>query len=144
MRTTSGKAGVTMGIALLAASAAFGPATASADPSSPAGHEVTYRVSVDGPGDVELFYLTTQPANMAAYNADAYAYVKKEPVSLAPEAPWEFKTTLADPQWAILTVSSTTHGGRAAPHPRCEILIDGQSAVAQDADYNPRCQLSQW
>ena len=58
--------------------------------------------------------------------------------------PWVFETTLADPQWAILTVSSTTHGGRAAPNPHCDIAVDGQVAVQQDAPYNLQCQLGQW
>jgi hypothetical protein len=55
-----------------------------------------------------------------------------------------FETTLADPQWAILTVSSTTHGGREAPNPHCDITVDGQVAVQQDAPYNLQCQLGQW
>lgn len=45
---------------------------------------------------------------MAAFNADAYAYAKRETVNLAPGVPWVFETTMADPQWAILQVGSTT------------------------------------
>jgi hypothetical protein len=55
-----------------------------------------------------------------------------------------FETTLADPQWAILTVSSTTHGGQAAPNPHCDIAVDGQVVVQQDAPYNLQCQLRPW
>jgi hypothetical protein len=120
---------------------AAGQTTANADPPA---HQVRYTLTSAGGADFDLFYLTTQPPNKAAYNANPYAFVKKEPVTLAPGVPWIFETTLADPQWAIFTVSSTTHGGQAAPNPHCEIAIDGQLAVQQDGPYNLQCQLSQW
>lgn len=110
----------------------------------PAGHQVTYTLTSAGDADFQLFYLTSQPPNKAAYNADAYSFVKQEPIHLTAGQPWTFTTTLADPQWAILTVSSTTHGGQAAPNPHCDIAIDGQIAVAQDGPYNLQCQLGQW
>jgi hypothetical protein len=125
-----------------AAGLSLGVGSASAEPA--AGQQVRYTVTVTDPSDVELFYLVNQPPSMDAYNADPYAFVKRETVPLAPGAPWVFETTLADPQWGILSVSSTTHGGRAAPNPHCDIAIDGQVAVQQDAPYNPRCQLTKW
>ena len=119
----------------------MGHATANAEP---AGQKVVYTLTAEVPSDFDLFYLTTQPPSKDAYNADAYAFVKKETVNVGPDAPWRFETTLADPQWAIFTVSSTTHGGRAAPNPACDIAIDGQSAVHLGAPYNVQCQLSKW
>ncbi|HTI76019.1 MAG TPA: hypothetical protein VL634_13575 [Mycobacterium sp.] len=132
-----------VGAALLVAAAgiAVGQGTASAEP---AGHQVRYTLTTGGPADFDLFYLINQPPNKQAYNADAYAFVKKETVNVGPGAPWVFETTLADPQWAIFTVSSTTHGGQAAPNPHCEIAVDGQVVVQQDGPYNLQCQLSQW
>ena len=70
--------------------------------------------------------------------------MKQEKITVAPGVPWVFETTLADPQWAILTVSSTTHGRSGAPNPHCDIAVDGQVAVQQDAPYNLQCQLGQW
>jgi hypothetical protein len=124
-----------------AASVAASQATAGAQP---AGHQVKYTLTSAGGGDFGLFYLFNQPANKDAYNKDAYSYMKNEQVTLAPGTPWTFETTLADPQWAILTVSSTTHGGRAAPNAHCEIAVDGQVVTQQDAPYNLQCQLGQW
>jgi hypothetical protein len=143
MRTATSKVGAALGTAALVASAglAFSQATSSAEP---AGHQVRYTLTAAGDGDFDLFYLTSQPPSKAAYNADAYAFVKRETVHVAAGVPWVFETTLADPQWAILTVSSTTHGGQAAPNPHCDIAVDGQIAVQQDAPYNLQCQLSQW
>lgn len=143
MRKATTKAGAVLatGAILATAGIALSQGMAQADP---AGHQVQYRLTTGGPADFDLFYLTTQPPNKQAYNADAYAFVKKETVHVDPGAPWESTTTLADPEWAIFTVSSTTRGGQAAPNPRCEILVDGQVRADQAADYNPRCQLGQW
>jgi hypothetical protein len=125
----------------VAASIAVGQATANAEP---AGQQVRYTLTSGGPAEFDLFYLTTQPPSKAAYNADAYSFVKRETVNVGPDSPWTFETTLADPQWAIFTISSTTHGGQAAPNPHCEIAVDGQVVVQQDAPYNLQCQLGQW
>jgi hypothetical protein len=141
--TNMGQATSRAGAAFLVAAAAVAVtnATAYADP---AGHQVTYTLTSAGGADFDLYYLTSQPPSKAAYNADPYSFVKKEPVTLAPGVPWTFQTTLADPQWAIFTVSSTTHGGQAAPNPHCDITVDGQMAAQQDAPYNVVCQLGQW
>jgi hypothetical protein len=143
MRKATSKVGAAVGVAALVASTAVvaGQATAGADP---ADHQVRYTLTSAGDAEFDLYYLTTQPPSKAAYNADSYAFLKKEQVTLAAGVPWVFETTLADPQWAILTVSSTTHGGRAAPNPHCDITVDGQVAVQQDAPYNLQCQLGQW
>jgi len=133
-----------VGAALVLAAAGVAATHAIAGAEPDAGHQVRYTLTSDGPGDFDLYYLVTQPPSMAAYNADSYTYLKKQDVHVAPDAPWVFETTLEDPSWAILTVSSTTHGGRAAPNPHCEIAVDGQIAVQQDAPYNLQCQLKQW
>lgn len=146
-------------LALAATAVVLGQGTAYADPEpapapapeqpapapAPApGGNVVYTVTADGPGQVELFYLVNQPPSKAAYNADAYSFVQRVPVALAPGVPWTFSANLADPQWAILTVSSTTHGGQAAPNVSCDIAVDGHSVAHDQQPYNPRCQLSNW
>jgi hypothetical protein len=140
MRTATGRIGAAFGVAALVASAgvAASQATAAADP---AAHQVRYTLTATDAADFDLYYVTNQPPSKAAYDADAYSFLKKDQVSLAPGTPWVFDTTLADPNWAILTVSSTTHGGRAAPNPHCEITVDGQVVVQQDAPYNLQCKL---
>lgn len=110
----------------------------------PAGQQVRYTLTSAGPYDFDLYYLATQPPNKEAYNADPYAFMQKAEVNVGPNTPWVFETTLADPQWAIFTASSTTHGGRGAPNAHCEIAVDGQVAVQNDHPYSPRCQLGQW
>jgi hypothetical protein len=130
-------------IAMAAAGMAVSAATSYAEP-APEGHQVRYTLTTGAPYDFDLYYLETQPASKEAYNADAYKYLKKAEVNVVPGAPWVFETTLADPQWAIFTVASTTHGGRGAPNAHCEIAVDGQVVVQNDHPYSPRCQLGQW
>src|SRR4030088_751721 len=139
MRTATTRVGAALAVA--AASIAMGQATANADP---AAHQVRYTLTSAGPADFDLYYLPAQPPSNAAYGADAYAFLKKDQVSLAPGVPWVFETTMADPKWAVFTVSSTTHGGQAAPNPHCDIAVDGQVGVQQDGPYTLQCQLSRW
>lgn len=133
---------------MAAAGVAATQAVSSADPAAPAGpagpHQVTYTLSTAGPADFTVTYLTAQPPSKDAYNADSYSYMKRETITVSPDAPWTFSAPFADPQWAFLQVGSTTHGGQAAPNAHCEISIDGQVAIAQDAPYSPQCFLSKW
>ncbi|WP_208410963.1 hypothetical protein [Mycolicibacterium fluoranthenivorans] len=130
--------------AVLISGAALVATTGVAHAEPAAGHQVRYTLTSTAPYDFQVLYLTAQPADKAAYNADAYSYVKRETINVAPDRPFVFETTLADPQWAILQVSSTTKGGVGAPNPHCDVAVDGQVLVAQDAPYSVVCQGSQW
>ncbi len=120
---------------------ASAPATSSAEP---AAHQVRYTLTSATDAGYDLNYLTNQPPSKAAYDADAHAYLRSERVNVAAGAPWVFETTLADPQWAIITASTAVHAMQAPPSPHCEIAIDGQVVVQQDGPYTAQCQLSQW
>lgn len=139
MRTATAK----IGAALMTAAATVAVSQAAANAETD-GQQVRYTLTSAGAYEFDLFYLTTQPPSMEAFNADAYAFAKREKVNLAPGEPWVFETTLEDPAWAILTVSSTRRGGQAAPNAHCDIAVDGQVLVQHDDPYNVRCQLSQW
>jgi hypothetical protein len=140
MRTGTAKVGAVL--ALVAASTAVGQATAAAQ--TEGGHVVRYTLIASAPADFQLNYLVAQPPSKEAYNADAYAYLKKEEVILQPGVPWVFETTMEDPQWAILTASTGVHAMQAPPLPHCEIAIDGEIAVQHDGPYTVQCQLSRW
>jgi hypothetical protein len=143
MRKGMSKVGATVS-AVLVSGAALGVGTGVAQADPAAGHQVRYTLTSTAPYDFQVLYLTAQPADKAAYNADAYSYVKRETINVAPDRPFVFETTLADPQWAILQVSSTTKGGVGAPNPHCEVAVDNQVIVAQDAPYSVVCQGTQW
>ena len=139
MRTATTTVGAA--IVLAAAGLAVSNATSFAEPGA---HTVRYTLTSGDAYDFDLYYLSAQPPSKDVYNADPYKYLQKTSVNVGPDNPWVFETTLDDPQWAIFTVSSTTHGGRGAPNAHCEIAVDGQVANQNDHPYSPRCQLGQW
>ncbi|WP_304113361.1 hypothetical protein [Mycolicibacterium bacteremicum] len=147
MRKATSKIGANVGAAagaaalLAGAALAFGPATANAEPE---GQLVRYTLATGAPYQFQVFYLTAQPPSMDAYNADAYAYAKRETITVSPGAPWVFETTLADPQWAILQVSSTTKGSVGPPNAHCDIAVGDQVIAAADNPYSVTCQGTQW
>ncbi len=140
MRKVTARVGAALVLAVAGVAATH--AVSSADPAP--GHQVTYTLATGGTYDFTITYLTAQPPSKAAFNANSDGFMKRETVTVSPDAPWVFQTTLEDPQWAFLQVASTTHGGQAAPNAHCEVTIDGQVAVAQDAPYSPQCYLAQW
>src|SRR5690349_9837104 len=135
MRTATIRVGAALMLAT--ASLAIGSGTASAEPT---GHQVKYILTSDTGASFQVNYLTAQPPSKDAYNADAYAFLKKEEVP----TPWEFTTTLDDPQWATIDASIGFHRANAQPNPHCEIQVDGQTVVTGDGPYTARCQLSNW
>jgi hypothetical protein len=135
MRTAT----IRVGAALLLAAASVGlsPSTANAEPPVP---NVKYVLTSDTGVTMEVSYLVAAPPSMEAYNADPYAFLKREEVA----TPWEFTTTLTDPQWALIQTGRAGHGGQANPHPRCEIIVDGQSAASDTQESAAFCKLSRW
>jgi hypothetical protein len=140
---TDMRTATTVGAALVMAAAGLAatPVTANAQPE---GHTVKYTVTSGAPYEFDLTYLTAAPANKTAYNADAYAYIKRDTLTIGPDTPWTFEATLTTPNWAFLQAASTVHAGRGAPNAHCEITVDGQSIAAADNPYNPQCFPSPW
>jgi hypothetical protein len=135
MRNVKARIGATAAVALAVVASA--PSTANAEPT---GHQVKY-VLTSGTGvSFQINYLTAQPPSKDAYNDDPYAFLKKEEVP----TPWEFTTTLEDPQWATIDASAAAHGGQAVANAHCEILVDGVVVTQGDGPYTARCQLSNW
>lgn len=123
------------------ASIAVGHGVANAEP---AAHQVQYTLTSATDVTYNLNYLTAQPPNKQAYNANANAFLKSEAVVVPAGAPWVFTATLADPQWAIISASTGVHAMQAPPNPHCEIAVDGQVVAQQDGPYAVTCQLGQW
>lgn len=113
---------------------------ATEEPAQGPGPNVKYVVTSDYPVGFDVNYLVHQPPSKEAYNADAYAFLVKDRVN----SPWEFATTLEDPQWAIINVSAAAHAMQGPPNAHCEIWVDGQLAVENTGPYTAICQLSRW
>jgi hypothetical protein len=139
MRTATARVGVALMVAAAGVSVSHG--IANAEPAAP---NVRYVLSAGAPAGFDLNYLTAQPPSKEAYNADAYAFLKKDRVDVAPDRPWVFEATLEDPQWAIMNASAAAHAMQGPPNAHCEIWVDGQLAVQSDGPYTAFCQLSRW
>lgn len=122
---------------LAAASISMSQVTAEAQPAAP---NVRYVVNADAPLSFDVNYVTSSPASKQAFNADANAFSKRDNVV----APWETTATLADPQWAYISVGRAGHAMEAPPNAHCEIWVDGQLAVQNTGPTTAFCQLSHW
>lgn len=122
---------------LAAASISIGHGVADAQPPGP---NVRYVVTADAPLQFDLNYVFSSPADKQAFNADAYAYSKRDSVVV----PWESTATLSDPQWAYISVGRAGHAMEAPPNPRCEIWVDGQLATSNSGPTTAFCQLGRW
>jgi hypothetical protein len=135
MRNVKAKFGAFAAVALAVVASA--PATSSAEPPVP---NVKYILTSETGVSFQVNYLIAQPPSKDAYNADPYAFLKKEEVP----TPWEFTTTLEDPQWATIDASAAAHGGQAVANAHCEIQVDGVVVSQSGGPYTARCQLSNW
>ena len=128
-----------------AAAVAVTPATSYADP---AGHQVTYTVTSPNNLTATVQYMNSDPPSQAAYNAHSSQYMNNVQAPLSGGQPVVYSTTLANPnQWAIVTASGILHwpdsgNGPAAFH--CEIAVDGQVVVKQDATSAVTCATRPW
>ncbi|OBG25228.1 hypothetical protein [Mycobacterium sp. 852002-51057_SCH5723018] len=121
------------------------PATSHADP---AGHQVTYTITSQNNLTATVQYMNTDPPSQAAYNADSSKFMTNVQAPLSGGQPAVYTATLADPnQWAIVTASGILHwpdsgNGPASFH--CEIAVDGQVVVKQDATSAVTCATRPW
>ncbi len=123
-----------------AAGSVLTPATSYADP---AGHQVTYTVSSANNLTATVSYMSSDPPSQAAYNADSSKFMTNLQAPLSAGQPVVYTATLANPnQWASVTASGMLHwpdsgNGPASFH--CEIAVDGQVVVHQDATTTVTC-----
>ena len=136
--TNMRKATSMVGAALVLAAGSIAVSQATADAQD--GPNVRYVVSADAPLSFDINYVTSSPADLQAFNSDASAYSTRGSFV----APWEATATLADPQWAYISVARAGHAMEAPPNAHCEIWVDGQLAVQNTGPTTAFCQLSQW
>ena len=140
-----------VGVATLAAAcgggaAAVAPLTATADP---AGHQVTYTITTTGNLTGNVRYMNSDPPSQAAYDANSSQYMTTVSATFTGGQPLVYSSTLANPnQWAIVTASGGCHwpdcGSGATPELHCEIAVDGQVVVTQNATTGVTCSTRPW
>ena len=139
---------VTSGVSRRGLAAAFAlaavmilpPARAHAD-----GHQVTYTVTSPNNLTATVNYVSSDPPSQAAYNADPSKFSTSVQAPLSGGAPVTYTATLANPnQYASITASGMLHwpdSGNGPAQFHCEIAVDGQVVVHQDATTTVTCRL---
>ena len=135
-------------VATLAAVAAVAvtPATSHADP---AGHQVTYTITTTGDLTGQVRYMNSDPPSQAAFDANSSQYLNSVQTAFTGGQPLVYTTTLANPsQWAYVAASGGCHwpdcGSGATPELHCEIAVDGQVVVTQNATTGVTCATRPW
>jgi hypothetical protein len=129
-----------------AAGVAFTPATSHADP---AGHQVTYTITATGNLTGNVRYMNSDPPSQAAFDANASQYMTTVPTAFTAGQPLVYTATLTNPnQWAFVNASGGCHwpdcGSGATPELHCEIAVDGQVVVSQNATTGVTCSTRPW
>jgi hypothetical protein len=135
-------------VAVATSTAALGVGAPAVGTADPAGHQVTYTVTSPNTLTATVAYMNSDPPSQAAYNADSSKYMNNVQAPVTGGQPVTYTATLTNPnQWAIVTASGILHwpdsgNGPAAFH--CEIAVDGQVVVRQDATSAVTCATRPW
>ena len=122
------------------------PATSHADP---AGHQVTYTITATGNLTGNVRYMNSDPPSQAAFNANSAQFMNTVQTAFSAGQPLVYTATLANPnQWAYVAASGGCHwpdcGSGATPELQCQIAVDGQVAVTQNATTGVTCSTRPW
>jgi hypothetical protein len=115
----------------------------------PAGHQVTYTITATGNLTGQVRYMNTDPPSQAAFNANSSQYMNTVQAAFSAGAPLVYTATLANPnQWAYVNASGGCHwpdcGSGATPELQCQIAVDGQVVITQNATTGVTCSTRPW
>jgi hypothetical protein len=122
------------------------PVPAQADP---AGHQVTYTITSTGNLTGNVRFINSDPASQAAFDANSAQYLNTVQTSFSAGEPLVYTTTLANPnQWAFVNASGSCRfpdcSSGVTPELRCEIAVDGQVVIQQNATTGVTCSTRPW
>jgi hypothetical protein len=144
-RVISAVSAATFAVVVGAAGVILESATAHADP---AGHQVTYTITTTGDLTGQVRYMNSDPPSQAVFNANSSQYMNTVQTAFSAGQPLVYTTTLANPnQWAFVNASGGCHWpncGSGAPELHCEIAVDGQVVVTQNATTGVTCSTRPW
>ncbi|MEB3019575.1 hypothetical protein K6T79_00785 [Mycolicibacter sp. MYC098] len=131
-------------LALLVSAGLLTAAPTGAD--EPAAHHVRYSVSATQTAQALVYYREVQPPNFGEYSHNPYQYSPRADVTIGPNQPWIFDTTLADPQdWAMVVVSLPgLHKELAAPGFVCELRVDDVVVATDAGTKGALCSMRTW
>lgn len=137
------------GAASVASVAAFSaiaaPAISHADPAT--GHQVTYTITSTGNLTGSVRYMNSDPPSQAAYDSNSSQFLSTVQTAISSD-PLVYTATLTNPnQWGYVNVVGACKwpdctGSVAEIH--CEIAVDGQVVVKNDATTTVTCATRPW
>jgi hypothetical protein len=108
------------------------------------GHQVTYTVTSPNNLTATVTYVSSDPPSQAAYNADPSKFSTSVQAPLSAGTPVVYTATLANPnQYASINASGMLKwpdSGNGPAQFHCEIAVDGQVLVRQDATTTVTCR----
>ena len=146
VRKVAGRAARSASVGTFAAVLVVGgvPAVAHAD-----GHQVTYTITATGNLTGQVRFMNSDPPSQAAFNANSSQYMNTVQAAFSAGTPLVYTATLANPnQWAYVNASGGCHwpdcGSGATPELQCQIAVDGQVVVTQNATTGVTCSTRPW
>lgn len=121
-------------------------AAAPAGADDPVPHRVRYSVSATQTAQALVYYREVQPPDFGAYSHNPYEYSPRADVTIGPNQPWIFETTLADPEhWAMVVVTKPgLHPELAAPGFVCELRVDDVVVATDAGTKGALCSIRTW
>ncbi|HZC51842.1 MAG TPA: hypothetical protein VE441_05035 [Mycobacterium sp.] len=129
---------------LAAAAVAVAPGISHAD-----GHQVTYTITTTGNLTGNVRYMNSDPPSQGAFDANSSQFMTTVPTAFSAGQPLVYTTTLANPnQWAFVNASGGCHwpdcDSSNVPQIQCQIAVDGQVVVTQNATTGVTCSTRPW
>ncbi|KAB7754022.1 MULTISPECIES: hypothetical protein [Mycobacteriaceae] len=133
---------------LISSSAAPAPAFAddeAAPAPPPAAHHVRYVVSADAPIFSYIYYREVDPPTWSDYSHNPYEFSPRADVTVGPNQPWVFDTTLNDPNlWATVMVQSGEAPNFKTPAFKCRLEVDGAVVKEGSGPRGALCSIRNW
>lgn len=122
------------------------PAIAQADP---AGHQVTYTITVTGNLSGSVRYMNSDPPSQAAFDSNSAQFLNTVQTAFTAGEPLVYSTTLTNPnQWGYINATGACKwpdcSSGAVAEIRCEIAVDGQVVVTNNATTTVTCATRPW
>jgi len=118
---------------------------AGAPPPVPAAHHVRYTVSASAPIFAHIYYRDVDPPTWSDYSHNPYEFSPMADVTIGPNQPWVFDTTLNDPNlWATVTVQSGEAPNFKTPSFNCTLEVDGAVVKQNSGPHGALCSIRNW
>ena len=134
-----------LGCALNPAAPALADDDNAPPPPPPTPHHVRYTVSATAPIFSNIYYRDVDPPTWSDYSHNPYEFSPRADVTVGPNQPWVFDTTLNDPNlWATVMVQSGEAPNFKTPTFNCRLEVDGVVVKENTGPHGALCSIRNW